>query len=204
MRTEPIRHTARLRRIALVTTVAGAVALAGGCGAGADSGLPPLGTSLSASNDQRKADYEKSMEQMRASLDAPSAPAPERSIRLGKRSDLIEMAQRWDQAIAIVQSVKPPDDIAVQHKRMVAAMKDLSGWNHRIVQAAPNAKRTQALGAAAQKSAAAKSFRRSMTAIEELGYHVLSSSEGPGDPMGGEPTSPDQPVPSGHPDVHGP
>lgn len=186
------RLSKRIRAITLsrgsscVLLVAAAAVVGAGCG----SGEPPQGSvpryNSGQSQDQLKAEYQQSMEQMRSQLDNPEAPPLDRSIATGDQPELEQAAMRWDTATALVASLTPPKDIVADHKRLVAAMKDLGDWNRKIAAAAPNKKRTQQIAKQAQNSAAATAFGAAVDRIEAKGYNVMTA---------GDPAASDDPLP---------
>jgi hypothetical protein len=145
------------------------------CGGGANGPAAFDSGSLTGDTSQdQKAAYDTSMERMRSTLEDASAPPIDQSIAKGNRKQLLSMATRWDEAIQVVAAADPPQEISAQHTKLLRAMRQLGIWNHRIAEAAPNAKRTKSLGTAAQKSQAAKDFGSAVASIESAGYSVLN------------------------------
>lgn len=173
-----MRHA---RAILLTVCACGLIVTA--CGGGASGPRALDGTSLTKdTSEEQKLAYDTTMERMRSVLEDPSSPPPERAIVSGNRTQLLALARRWDEATQVASSADPPKDIAAQHTKMVHAMRELGFWNHRIADAAPNAKRTKALGAQAKASPAARAFGTAVGRIESAGYAVLTVGD-PEDPF---------------------
>lgn len=158
----------------MVLLVLASATLATGCNAG---GEPPESTGGlgSAANDQRQSQklaYEDQMERMITALDDPEAPELQRSVNQGDRRQLAAAAQRWDAAIGMAEAATPPEEVAKTHAELVAAMKELSRWNHRIAKAAPNKTRTRRLAKKAQNSPAAKRYGKAIDDLQARGYTI--------------------------------
>jgi hypothetical protein len=137
---------------------------------------------------QQKQDYQGAMLAMSDSLEDPNSAMPlAKAVRIGNRNELQGAAERWDQATAIAAGIQAPKDIAAAHAMLVQAMKDLGDWNRRIAAAAPNAKKTRALGKRAQNSDAAKRYNQALAKIQAAGYSLtpeddpLESAGSPGE-----------------------
>ena len=168
------RHS---RLLAMLLMVAAAALVSSGCAA-TNGGEPPdvgnggLGSVEKDKQQNAKLAYEDSMERMILALDDEEGPPLDQSISAGDKQALTLAAQRWDAAVNLAAGTKPPKDITKEHANLVKAMKDLSKWNHRIANAAPNKARTKRAAKQAQKSKAAKDYGAAIAALQAKDYQI--------------------------------
>jgi hypothetical protein len=164
-------------------------AVLGGCGAKDANGPGPgygsdTSSSSTAAGDAKQA-YLNAMAGVQQQMEDQSAPPVTQSIQLGNRQQLINAAGRWDAGIAAIAAIHPPPDIAALHAQLLAAMRILGTWNHRIAAAAPNKRRTEALYKQANASAASHQYGAAIAGLKAKGYDILAAGTGGSDGTGG-------------------
>ena len=176
----------RLLLCAVLLVPAGVVASA--CSSGGGEAAGPGGSPLTAttSKAEQKNAYMQAFSDMQANLEDPSAPPIATSIKKGDRAALIASSQRWDDAIAALTAITPPDDIKVEHAKLIAAMRELSKSNFAMAKAAPHAQQVRMIYQRALSSKASIAYGDALNAIQKAGYPILdqpSTAAGTADPL---------------------
>ena len=166
------QHTESAKRAAsIVLLLAAAMVIGSGCGGREGSAGPYKGgLDKRADEQQVKSRYAESFGRMFATIEDAQAPPVQMSINTANRTQLISNAERWDKAIAVISAATPPKDAKAAHEQLVQSMEELSEWNRRIADAAPNRSQTKKLARQAKKSSSAKHFGEAVDKLTTLGY----------------------------------
>lgn len=162
----------RVRRIGtMLAACAVAMVLAAGCGE-QDPGPQSLGAQVSA--EQQKQDYVDGVSRALGQLtSATFTPQFANAVSKGNKRQLQAAALGWRQGMQQLKSLNPPADAVEGHNQLVTAVESLDNWNQRIVNAAPNKKRTQALAKQAGNSPANRQYEAAVCTLVDAGYEVV-------------------------------
>jgi hypothetical protein len=158
------RTTVRLLVIGLV------VALVAGCG---DQDPGPMSLQQQLSADQQRQDYVDGVGRALGQLGSAQGPTFAQSVDNGNKRELQAAAIAWRQGMQQLKSLSPPPEAAEGHRALLNAVEALDSWNERIVNAAPNRNRTQALARQAAESPASRLFERAVCQLVDEGYEVV-------------------------------
>lgn len=147
----------------LVVTVAG-------CGNN-DPGPQSLDGQVSL--EQQRQDYVEGVGRALAQLGSAQGPTYARSVDSANKRQLQTAALAWQQGLEQLKSLSPPEDAVSGHKELVSAVEALHSWNMRVVNAAPNKKRTQAVARKAATSPASQQFEQAICTLIDAGYEVV-------------------------------
>lgn len=147
-----------------------ALLLAAGCGSD-DPGPQGLGGQLS--SEQQRQDYVDGVGRALAQLGSAQGANYTRFVDSGNKRQLQASSLAWQQGLQQLKSLNPPTDAVEGHKQLVTSVEALHAWNQRIVNAAPNKKRTQALAKQASASPASQQFEQSVCTLVDAGFEVV-------------------------------
>lgn len=154
-----------------------------GCG---DANVIPGGANaLSGSPELEKQSYAEGVN--RALQQLGSAQAPDsfgKAVDTGNKRQLQASAIAWDQGVASLQQLDPPDDAVAANTKLLKAVQGLATWNKRLIAAAPNKQRVQALARQAAASPDSKAYGAAACELQGLGYNIgLAEACGGGSPL---------------------
>lgn len=167
---------------------AAAALLLVGCGEQDPGAIGPAGVDGGLSAEGQRQEYvdgvSRALDQLgSATLNQSFAQAVDR----GNKRQLQSAAIAWRQGLQQLKALNPPEEAVPGHNQLLSAVEGLDSWNQRIVNAAPNSKRTKALAKQASASPASRQFEAAVCTLVDAGYEVvdpgactpLANAEGP-------------------------
>lgn len=151
-----------------------ATLLLAGCGDSDPGAVGPTGVDGGISAEGQRQEYVDGVQRALAQLgSATQNQGFARAVDKGDRRQLQAAAIAWRQGMQQLKALNPPEQAVPGHNRLLSAVEALDSWNQRIVNAAPNAKRTKALARQASDSPASRSFEASVCALVDAGFEVV-------------------------------
>lgn len=157
----------------LVLAAVAALLLAG-CGDSDPGAIGPTGVDGGISAEGQRQEYVDGVQRALAQLgSATQTPAFARAVDSGNRRQLQSAAIAWRQGMEQLKGLNPPEQAVEGHNQLLTAVESLDSWNQRIVNAAPNTKRTKALARQASESPASRAFEASVCTLVDAGFEVV-------------------------------
>jgi hypothetical protein len=154
----------------VLAVLATTVVAASGC-AEQDPGPQSLSGQVSA--EQQRQDYVDGVGRALGQLGSSQGPTFAKAVDTGNKRQLQAAAIAWRQGLQQLKSLSPPADAVTGHNQLLTAVESLDSWNQRIVNAAPNKRRTQQLAKQATASPASQQFEGAVCALVDAGYEVV-------------------------------
>lgn len=160
-----------IHRLALAAMAA---LLLAGCGDSDPGALGPAGVDGGLSAEGQRQEYVEGVSRALGQLGAATQNQGfARAVDTANKRQLQSAAIAWRQGMEQLKGLNPPEQAVEGHNQLLTAVEGLDSWNQRIVNAAPNKKRTRALARQATNSPASRSFEAAVCTLVDAGYEVV-------------------------------